>query len=323
MGDGRDARRDGGSSTTHELSLPAVDGFRLAGTLAEPSPDQPAVGTVVIASAAGVPRRYYAPFAAYLARAGLRALTFDYRGVGGSRPASLRGFRAELHEWGERDLAGAIGWAADQRPELPVLVVTHSVGGQVLGLAPGLDRVRAVLSVASQSGYWRLWSGARRAQMGLYFHLLIPVAAHVAGYLPMGLIGGEDLPRDVALEWARWARDPHYVLSHARARGGASYGRFDGAWRAYAFTDDGYAPPRAVARLLGFYPRARSELRVVAPADVGRRGIGHFGFFRPTSEETLWSEARGWLLEHAGAREHQRADRRPDQRADQRPDRRG
>ena len=159
-----------GTPATSELSIPALDGFRLAGSLAIPPPEQALLGTVVIASAAGVPRRYYKPFASYLARAGLRTLTFDYRGVGGSRPTSLRGFRAALHEWGERDLAGAITWAADQRPDLPVLVVTHSVGGQVLGLAPSLDRVRAVLSVASQSGYWGPVS---------YTHLTLPTNREV------------------------------------------------------------------------------------------------------------------------------------------------
>lgn len=279
-----------------DLHVPALDGFRLAATLAQAKGE--AEGVVVVGGATGVPRGYYGAFAASLAAAGLHALTFDYRGVGGSRPARLRGFEAHLHDWGERDLAGAIAWANDRWRALPLLVVTHSVGGQVLGLAPTLDRVAAVLSVASQSGYWRLWTGARRVQMGLYFHALIPLAARLAGVLPMRLVGGEDLPRGVALEWSRWSRDPQYVLTHARARGAAGYGSFDRPWRAYAFEDDPYAPAAAVERLLRFYPRARSELRLVRPAEVGR-SIGHFGFFRPRFEPTLWREARDWLLARA------------------------
>jgi predicted alpha/beta hydrolase len=283
--------------TVEETRVPALDGFALAASLALPVGEP--IAAVLVASATGVPRRYYAPFVAHLARAGFAALTFDYRGVGGSRPASgLRGFRAALHEWGERDLAGAIAWLGDRIPGRPLLVVGHSVGGQVLGLAPTLDRVSAVLSIASQSGYWKLWRGARRAQLGLYFHLLIPLAARVAGYLPMSVAGGEDLPRDVALEWARWSRDPRYVLSRADARPDSGYARFDRPWRAYAFTDDAYAPVRAVEALLGFYPRARSELRVVGPEQAGRP-IGHFGFFRPAFEGTLWPEVVAWLRAHA------------------------
>lgn len=282
-----------------DLELPALDGFRLAATRFEP-PTDGCAATVLVAGAAGVPRRYYAPFAAHLAGHGLRVVTLDYRGVGGSRPATLRGFPARLHHWGERDLGGALAWAAERWPDRPLLAVTHSIGGQVLGLAPALDRVAAVLSVASQSGYWRLWSGARRLQMGAYFHLLIPAAARLAGYLPMRLVGGEDLPRDVALEWARWCRDPHYVLTHARAHGAVGYGRFDGPWRAYALADDAYAPRAAVERLLGFYPRAARELRWVDPVEVGRP-IGHFGFFRRAFEPTLWREASAWLLARAAA----------------------
>ncbi|MCO5172245.1 MAG: alpha/beta hydrolase [Planctomycetes bacterium] len=279
-----------------DLELAASDGFRLAATRFDPV--GPRAATVVIAGAAGVPRGYYAPFAGHLAAHGLGAVTLDYRGVGGSRPASLRGFPARLHHWGERDLDGTLGWAAERWADRPLLVVTHSIGGQVLGLAPTLDRVAAVLSVASQSGYWRLWSGARRLQMGAYFHLLIPAAARLAGYLPMRLVGGEDLPRGVAVEWARWCRDPDYVLTHARARGGAGYGRFERPWRAYALADDPYAPRAAVERLLGFYPRAARELRWVEPAEVGRP-VGHFGFFRRPFEATLWREAREWLLARA------------------------
>ena len=57
--------------------------------------------------------------------------------------------------------------------------------------------------------------------------------------------------------------------------------------------------PRAVETLLTYYPRARAELRLIAPRDAGAREIGHFGFFRPTFRDTLWREARAWLEERA------------------------
>ena len=47
-------------------------------------------------------------FAAYLHAAGCEVLTYDYRGIGGSRPARLlRGFRAGWIEWGSLDFEGA------------------------------------------------------------------------------------------------------------------------------------------------------------------------------------------------------------------------
>ena len=63
------------------------------------APDATPLAAVLIAPAMGVNQDYYADFAAWLAREGYLVLTFDYRGMGASRPAerqrSLRGFDAD------------------------------------------------------------------------------------------------------------------------------------------------------------------------------------------------------------------------------------
>jgi predicted alpha/beta hydrolase len=293
-----------------ELTVPAADGFPLSAVLHEPGEGagdgssaggSPPRAAVVIAPAMGVRKRYYDPFAAYLAGAGFATLCFDYRGIGGSLPGRLRGFRARLHEWGEEDLEGALGWLAGRWPGAPLLVVCHSVGGQVLGLAPGIDRVRAVLAVGAQSGYWRWWPGVWRWALAFFWYCWLPALVTLFGYLPMRLAsGGEDVPAGVAREWARWGRHPDYVLSHARARGGTGYAHFDRPLRAYGFTDDLLAPPRAVEQLLTFYPNAQSDLRILAPADLGVKAIGHFAPFRDRFRDTLWAEWREWLERAAG-----------------------
>ncbi len=274
------------------VTVPATDGFSLAGTHVVPAIAPRAA--VVIASATGVRRRYYEAFARFLATRGLATLAFDYRGIGESAPKeTLKGFGARLRDWGERDLAGAIAWASEKHAGLPVLVVGHSVGGQIFGLAPNGERVKAVLTVASQSGYWRLWPWKSRLAMGLLWYAVIPTVTRAFGYLPMSATAGEDLPREVALEWARWGRHPRYVLGHVP---GAGYEKWSGAWNAYAIADDSYAPVRAVEELLRYYPAARSSVRVVHPHEIGERAIGHFGFFRPKFKDALWGGAADWLL---------------------------
>jgi hypothetical protein len=49
------------------------------------------------------------------------------------------------------------------------------------------------------------------------------------------------------------------------------------------------------------YENALRELLRIAPADVGANRIGHFGFFRPQFESTLWRRLET-LLEGFGAR---------------------
>jgi predicted alpha/beta hydrolase len=283
-----------------DVVFPALDHVPLAGTLSEP-PGVPR-GAVLIASAMGVPRGFYAPFADYLTEAGLAVLRFDYRGIGGSLRGPLRQCEAAMHEWGEQDLAGALRFLRQRHPATPLLLVGHSAGGQLFGLVPEPNEVRAVLTVAAQSGYWGNWSGLGRLQMLLCWTALFPGLTRILGYLPLRRLtgGGEDVPGGVAREWASWGRDPEYVLSYARRKDGArGYAAFAGRLRAYAVADDGYAPRAAVEALLAFYSSASRELLYVEPAQVGASSIGHFGFFQRRFRDSLWSEARRWLIAQA------------------------
>lgn len=277
----------------HEIRFPARDGRLLAGSLFPA--DRPR-GTVVVASAMGVRRRLYARFAQHLTEAGLTCLTFDYRGIGDSREGSLRGFQARLHEWGELDLAGAIDWLRERYPRLPLQLVTHSVGGQVFGLIEDAPVAGAVF-IGSQSGSWRLWRGLPRVVMFLVWHAVLPGFARALGYIPMKALGqGEDLPGGVGAEWAEWGRRDDYVWGYARPRGGLGFSSWSGPLRAYAITDDGYAPRAGVEALAAMYTRARAEVRVVSPRDLGAERAGHFGVFRPRFRDTLWTEVRDTLL---------------------------
>jgi predicted alpha/beta hydrolase len=118
---------------------------------------------------------------------------------------------------------------------------------------------------------------------------VVPSFTALWGYLP-GKIGiGEDLPRGVAEEWARWCSHPEYLMGeHEDAR--ARFARFSRPVRLYSFTDDYYAPERAVRHLVGCLRSTEVERVVVAPRDHGGKSIGHFGFFRPRFRDTLWAE---------------------------------
>lgn len=298
---------------TH-LQIPATDGTPLAATLFEPGGEAeqggPAGGeshngpkaAVLLSSATAVKRRYYQPFASFLAEAGLAVLTYDYRGVGGSRPARLKGYEAAMHQWATRDAQGALEWLAGRYPGLPLLLVGHSFGGQGLGLMPDGRRLSAALLVAAQSGSWRNWPGLHRLWMWTVWTLLIPASTALCGYFPAKRLGiAEDLPAGVAREWARWGRHPRYLLG---AGDPAWEERFAGVRMpilAVSLSDDLYAPRRAAEHLLSFYSGARVRHRHVRPRDVGRRKIGHFGFFREACREPLWEECLAWLESQAGS----------------------
>lgn len=276
------------------VRFPARDGQALGGTLFRPS--SPNGAAVVVHAASGVKQEYYAKFAGYLAERGFTTLTFDYRGIGRSRPATLRGFEARMSEWATQDAAGALRFLQAEAPGARVLVVGHSFGGQCLGIVEGNEKYAALLAVASQSGYWRYWPGIGRAGMWLATHVVLPGVSRLLGYFPAKRLGqGEDLPEGVAREWASWCRHPGYIVGALGAQ--AQYARLVLPVRAVWLADDSYAPLPAVRALLGFYLSAPGEIVEVYPRMVGAEKIGHFGFFRERFRDTLWAAAADWLQE--------------------------
>jgi predicted alpha/beta hydrolase len=273
------------------VEFPARDGYRLAGTLYRPQ--TPNRRAVLFQAAAGVPQEYYGRLAAYLATRGFAALTFDYRGIGRSRPARLRGFQARMRDWAEKDIAGALDYLARASHSARVIGLGHSFGGQAFGIVPGNERYVAAVTVGSQSGYWRHWRGAGRAGMWLVTHALLPGLSHGLGYLPARWLGqGEDLPAGVAREWASWCRHPGYIVGALGAQD--AYARFTAPIRLYAIGDDAYAPPPAAEAFLGFYPNAPRQRIDVDPRQHGGP-IGHFGFFRERFRDSLWKDTADWM----------------------------
>src|SRR5215469_15660069 len=115
-----------------DTTIEAADGYPLAATWFVPA-GLPR-GVALINSATAVPRRIYRAFATYLAERSFAVLTYDYRGIGGSRPASLRGFRARMRDWAALDVTAAVAHARRAHPSLPLVAVGHSFGGHAVGL---------------------------------------------------------------------------------------------------------------------------------------------------------------------------------------------
>lgn len=298
---------DGTSGT--DLIVAADDDFELAATLFEPGesgkdPDDadppgrgaqdaaaaPLPRTVLIAAATGVPRQFYRRFARWLARErGFTVLTWDWRGIGGSRPDSLRGFEATMRDWGEKDLTGAIRWAAERNPDHTLVGVGHSFGGQGIGLAPNRDRIQRLVTVAVQTGYYGHWPWHQRLFfMGLW-HVAVPTLTPLFGYFPSHRIGlGEDLPAGVARQWARWCSRREYMGEYE------GHGSFQAPVLGFAFSDDLYGPRSAIEWMHSKYG-GPVEVRYLDPEEVGAESVGHMGFFREGRVPGLWDQAARFL----------------------------
>lgn len=272
------------------FTLAARDGYPLAATRYRPQAASRRAALVMPAT--GVPQSYYAKFAAYLAERGFDTLTFDYRGIGGSLKGDIRELKGGMRDWALLDASSAFTFLLEKR--LPISTIGHSFGGQAFGLLPEPGRIAAAFMVGSQSGYWKHWPALGRAWMWPATHVALPLVSRLRGYFPSSRLGfGEDLPANVAIEWASWCRHPRYLVGALGVE--AAYARFAAPLRAYTATDDAFAPARAVQALLELYPSAKSEMRILHPSDLGEARIGHFGFFRERFRDSLWREAADWL----------------------------
>lgn len=280
-------------STEHTLAV--GEGTRCVLRVFESSSMSAPRGTVVIPSAMGVAQNYYGRFAEWLSTQGYRAITFDYRGIGRSAPSSLRGFEATIFDWAG-DCDAVIDFAKQRRPELPLFWVGHSLGGQLLGLLANRAQIERVMTVAAGNGYWLENSWPTRRFVWWMWYVAVPVATRLVGYFPgkrLRKVG--DLPRGVIEQWRRWCLDREYVVGVEGEQVRARYSSVETPMVSVSFTDDEMMSEQSVRSLHRLYSHAPIEYRRIAPRDIGVRRIGHFGFFRPQFEQTLWTMVPRWL----------------------------
>lgn len=277
----------------------ATDGFELAGRCFGDAAT--ARAGLLIAPAMGVSQSYYADFAQWMAAQGWLVMSFDYRGMGASRPAamrhSLKGLEADIRTWAERDAAAALDQLASKLGDArPIHWLGHSLGGQILGLLPNRQRVARAVTVGSGSGYWRENAAVLRRYVWWLWYVVVPLSLPLFGYFPgrrLRKVG--DLPRGVMAQWRRWCLHPGYMMGEGGEALKAQYAALRTPMLSLSFTDDEFMSRRNTESLHGFYAGAQPELRRIAPQDIGERRIGHFGFFRSRFQASLWPQVSRWL----------------------------
>jgi predicted alpha/beta hydrolase len=190
-----------------------------------------------------------------------------------------------------KDLSLVIAVAEATNPGLPILVVGHSFGGQIIALPDNRDAIRGALLIACPSGYVGHWQGkAQGAFMWGLAYFGIPLLTRLFGRFPASRLGlGADLPRKVALEWSGWLRHPRYIAGSANRS--ARIASFAVPIHAIALSDDEFAPSVAVEAMLSLYAGSSVTCEIICPEDHGLQHIGHMGFFRTQPSEGLWKAA--------------------------------
>lgn len=151
-------------------------------------------GKIIVAGATGVPQGFYRRFAEFASEQGFTTLTFDYRGIGASKPASLKGFEMDLLDWGRRDLAAAVETMSGD--DLPLFVIGHSYGGHAFGLLPNHRKVSGLYVFGTGAGWHGYMPFSEQLKVLTMWNTVLPLLTRWKGYCAWSLLGmGEDLPK--------------------------------------------------------------------------------------------------------------------------------
>ncbi len=250
---------------------------------------------VQLNSATAVCKEFYSNYALYLQEQGFTVLIYDYRGIGESKPINgLKGCTYNYTDWAIYDMAAAITYLKNRYPTLPLLIMAHSVGGQMLGLISNANQhVKGVVTVNTSAGHGGNMILKYKVRNFYFFEIIRPIVLTLFGYGKLKSLGiMEDLPKNIYNQFRNWCSVPEYFFNPKYAKDISSIGGFQKInypIHVFTSTDDDIATPK---NLENFWKNVKSNFFVqhhsLAPKTFGLKQIGHFNVFRKSNKETIW-----------------------------------
>lgn len=277
------------------IKIKCSDDTELAATLFPPV--QNMKSAVMIGPATGIKRRFYAPFANYLAENGFGVITFDNRGIGDSLTGPVKRSKASLQSWGEYDMTAVLEELKGRFPGVKYHLIGHSAGGQLVGLMSNHQDLASLFNFAASSGRIANMKFLYRMQARFFMDVFIPLSNLIFGYTNAQWVGmGDPLPKLVAAQWRRWCNGQGYVKTDFGK--GVNKHWYDTVSMPSLWlnaTDDDIALDENVQDMLSVFKQLPAQTRSLEPKSFGLREIGHMKFFS-RKNNILWPIALSWLV---------------------------
>lgn len=259
-----------------KITIQSRDGISSRITIFQNRDLQAAVA--VLMPAMGVNASFYAPLIDALVGGGLNVVTADLRGHGESSIRPDRHTDFGYREMVKYDWPSIIGRTKALFPHSPMVLLGHSLGGQLstLYMTEHPGDIDALILVGSPSLYYRHWLFPE--SLGLLFTIhFFSLVANVLGYFPgtrMGVGGTE--AKTLVRNWARVVRKGRYDMIDPSIDYESHLKNLRVPTLALSFTDDGFAPKRAVDHLCLKMPHVALTRKHIAPRELGCGELGHF-----------------------------------------------
>jgi len=272
--------------------IEARDGFKLSATIRRPLTE--IKGVIQMNCGTGIPQKVYSNLAIYLTQYGYVTVTYDYRGIGNSKPKNLKGFEAKIEDWGILDMTSIFDWIISEFPNEKKIIIGHSMGGQLVGLMDNYQKIDKLVLIASSTGYWKDMSSPYKWLMPPLWFLFVPLTTFIYGYANAKKIRqGENLPKGVAIQWRNWCINPNYFDEHfKKSNTSLFFDKLRIPLKSIQIKDDPIANEITSNKILKYYKIANIEIEKISPEQLGVKKIGHTGFFSRQFKDTLWKNLK-------------------------------
>ena len=262
------------------------DQYPLAAHIFEPEYSNKKI--LLINSATGVKQQIYFSFAKHFADKGFTVITYDYRGVGLSKPPKMKGFLASMRSWGTLDYKSLTQYIQKNYPDYKTYCLGHSVGALILGMNKDSECFDKFVFVGTQNAY--VGNLALRTKLEAYigFGIAQPLSTKVLGYFPANWFGlGESLPSGCAFDWRSLILNKKSINLLLQKSQNFSHLLHQRVFVLRA-EDDNWVTEKGVLSLLNdTYPNLQPTYRLVKTSESDKNEIGHVNFFR-SYNKNLW-----------------------------------
>ncbi|WP_111857917.1 alpha/beta fold hydrolase [Acinetobacter sp. CFCC 10889] len=274
--------------TPEQFSITCKDGYSLSAAFYETAHTNNNL-PILICPATGITQSFYRAFAEWLNEQGHQVLVFDFRGIGASLHGPLKKSEASIQDWGQLDIPAAIETLLSKTGKSQVILLGHSAGGQLLGIAPNFAKVAKVIAISGSTGHVKGLKGRTKQLAPVLFNVIFPISSLFKGYGATKMMGmGENLPKNVAKQWAQFCSRPGYVEN---ALGKTIFEDFHteitSPMTVFWSSDDEIATEANVKDLIRLFPNAKTKMHELVPQDLGHKQIGHMLMFKK-SHQNIW-----------------------------------
>ncbi|KFC21140.1 alpha/beta hydrolase family protein [Epilithonimonas lactis] len=263
------------------------DNYSLSVHLFEPA--DPNHKLLLINSATGVKQQIYFSFAQFFCDQGFTVITYDYRGIGLSKPKKMRGFEASMRVWGTVDYKALTNYIKTNFPNQQKFCLGHSLGALILGMNEDSKMFEEFIFVGTQNAFVGNLKFKTKVEAYLGFGIAQPLSTKILGYFPGNWFGlGESLPAGSAFDWQTLIlnrKSTNKLLEKVK-----DYSK-DLTQKVFVIRaeDDAWLTEKGVRSLLeDTYPNMRPTYRLIKTSESEKNEIGHINFFRSYNRK-LWN----------------------------------